>query len=634
MAGVAIESIDNQGKLHVSNVLDNNTGNYVNYTETSEITTLAQVDGTIYRQWKGSKLIKRDFEREYSAGWFGVKGDNSTDNTTQINKAIDQVFKMGGGIIVFGCGIFKSKYITPKQGVTLRGQGRTGTYFLATDNTVTSFIKRADDGTAVNYFSITDVGIVTALSGVAAAQTTFSNTLGLDLTGSGYFTGTNLTISGFGKGAILFSRAEGGAEGGGFVNTTLDGNYNTLTNINMSACGLFNTEKAAILFGYKANSNKLFGIYTKGNIDTAVVFKYGTDNLISGITCESITNAVEYQAMAFNNTIVQIRCEGISGVMFTARTGSKGNLVLGVHQSTAPTFKLIETGAYLQIIGGGENILRSGPLSTTSLSTTSDINFVDTLGALASNDEPFLWKARGYNNGKYTLQQFLNSKTVTVANDILHAFEFENSDATAGVKGFNAAINVVAVDGSGFTGIDYETGFGGVRTRILRLGKFFEIPGAYNEKHLVMGVNHFWMDAEGYLRTRNTAPTGERQGLALLQRRAGSTANRPVLPADAVGDPYYDTTLGRVVYWTGTAWINSDPDASIANKGLVNKSAAVTGTSPTAVTKTSPAASSVYAQADIQKMVDDITNLTTQLNNLTAQFNLLKANMVTAGQLT
>lgn len=86
----------------------------------------------------------------------------------------------------------------------------------------------------------------------------------------------------------------------------------------------------------------------------------------------------------------------------------------------------------------------------------------------------------------------------------------------------------------------------------------------------------------------------------------------------------------------GVKWnvLSSMQDATTTIRGGILKAAAITGTSPTSVVKTSPVASSVYAQADIQKMVDDITNLTSQLNNVTTQFNSLKANMITSGQLT
>lgn len=35
----------------------------------------------------------------------------------------------------------------------------------------------------------------------------------------------------------------------------------------------------------------------------------------------------------------------------------------------------------------------------------------------------------------------------------------------------------------------------------------------------------------------------------------GTTAARPTLTADDVGYQYFDTTLGAVKYWSGTAWV-------------------------------------------------------------------------------
>lgn len=37
---------------------------------------------------------------------------------------------------------------------------------------------------------------------------------------------------------------------------------------------------------------------------------------------------------------------------------------------------------------------------------------------------------------------------------------------------------------------------------------------------------------------------------------SGPTAARPTAPA-FIGQPYFDTTLGYPVWWTGSAWVNA-----------------------------------------------------------------------------
>lgn len=38
---------------------------------------------------------------------------------------------------------------------------------------------------------------------------------------------------------------------------------------------------------------------------------------------------------------------------------------------------------------------------------------------------------------------------------------------------------------------------------------------------------------------------------------SGPTTNRPVLSANNPGAMYFDTTLGKPVWWNGTAWVDA-----------------------------------------------------------------------------
>lgn len=42
---------------------------------------------------------------------------------------------------------------------------------------------------------------------------------------------------------------------------------------------------------------------------------------------------------------------------------------------------------------------------------------------------------------------------------------------------------------------------------------------------------------------------------------SGTTANRPTLYTNQYGFQYYDTTLGKLILWSGTAWTNFDGSA-------------------------------------------------------------------------
>lgn len=43
-----------------------------------------------------------------------------------------------------------------------------------------------------------------------------------------------------------------------------------------------------------------------------------------------------------------------------------------------------------------------------------------------------------------------------------------------------------------------------------------------------------------------------------FERKSGTTANRPTLGTSAAGYQYYDTTVGKPIWWSGTIWIKAD----------------------------------------------------------------------------
>ncbi|WP_312697028.1 glycosyl hydrolase family 28-related protein [Sphingobacterium mizutaii] len=121
-------------------------------------------------------------------------------------------------------------------------------------------------------------------------------------------------------------------------------------------------------------------------------------------------------------------------------------------------------------------------------------------------------------------------------------------------------------------------------------------------------------------------------GVDLGKRTFGTTAQRPTVTT--TGYRYFDTTLGRAITWTGTVWVdvNYGP-ATTTDFGLVRKVAVLVAPQQTAMVKTSPSAAATYTQADIQKMVDDITTLQTKLNAVITLENELINRMVNAAMI-
>jgi parallel beta-helix repeat protein len=68
----------------------------------------------------------------------------------------------------------------------------------------------------------------------------------------------------------------------------------------------------------------------------------------------------------------------------------------------------------------------------------------------------------------------------------------------------------------------------------------------------------FWADTAGRLKFGNTHPSNiDTGGAAVAISYAGTTANRPGPDVRYTSMMYYDTTIGKPIWWTGTAWIDA-----------------------------------------------------------------------------
>lgn len=98
----------------------------------------------------GTGRFIRVYEGVLSAKMFGAKGDNSTNDTTALQAAIDYINSTftangasanggGGGVLYVPAGRYKFSTLTLKPGVSIRGDGRYKTTFLCTNNGGTGF---------------------------------------------------------------------------------------------------------------------------------------------------------------------------------------------------------------------------------------------------------------------------------------------------------------------------------------------------------------------------------------------------------------------------------------------------------------------------------------------------------------
>jgi|GEM_PF-6293274 len=133
-----IESIDSNGKLHLSNILDIHTGEPITFTETAELSALTPTTPgakIIYRKYKG-KILKRDFIGDVFLDWFGPKGDGVNDNRKAITDAIGFCQSRGGGVIrsvAIGNFAFSGRIRIPYGVVIDTGRSATASQFHILD---------------------------------------------------------------------------------------------------------------------------------------------------------------------------------------------------------------------------------------------------------------------------------------------------------------------------------------------------------------------------------------------------------------------------------------------------------------------------------------------------------------------
>ena len=474
--------------------------------KTDNIVVFETIGGYRIRQFDGLVNVK----------WFGAMGDNQNDDTKALQDAINYSSEYKKKIFI-PAGTYKFSKLYLKHNAGIEGEGIGSSILLSSEPKAGSAIIREDDDSFIAYCSFRSLTIATSVRDLSESEEINKKLIGLNLTGCAYTHIENCRIAGFGMGGIVFSRAEKGNEGFDFNNTTKDGNYNTLNNIILSYCGNFNDDNAAIWFKYKANSNKLYGIYFKGGINNCIVFDLSNDNLISGASFESCKRGVWFKSLSKNSTVTQVRAEVVREAIFKADSGAKGHLILNYHQSTSTTVFDFNKNAFIRVLGGHENNLRSGELQSRNLNTTSDYDFVDLLGLLTPSDgTPLYIKSKEYNakSGSVNIQ-LRNTKTDTGNGYVLSEIQAYSGNQKG--SGINAKIQAVNTDNTGKTAWKFFTGKNDSTSSKLLINDNVQIPGNanYTDAHFMLGNSHLWIGNEGEIRFKNSSPLNNLDGFSL-----------------------------------------------------------------------------------------------------------------------
>ncbi|MDF2660051.1 MAG: hypothetical protein K0Q94_2842 [Paenibacillus sp.] len=384
-----------------------------------------------------------------------------------INRAIDDMAALGGGVIKFPAGTYNhSGNLTPKTDVLLQGIG------LATLNNTTTTgadtFRRADDTSLVFRFSLDSLNIISDKIG-ASSPYDYQSGHALNLIGCGYCRIRNVVIGHHGGAAIVLAQANASAQAGNFAVCTRDGNYNTFHNVNIGSTGknlIGDQQGAAVLLPYKSNSNKFYGLFLKGGLKRGIVIQRGNDNSFFGFTCESIEdygvwmkNYSGSDGSVVNNVFVSPRMESVGkvlqagggqGACFYFGPGASDNVVLGGHYSTFHNYKIDE--------GVSANVhLNSNHFELSSSSTVTKYLKVHGLQTDANGNVIFR-RADGVTGGAFL--QVQSNNQAQVANELLGGVDFFSDDNSLGGNAVNARLLAVADDASGGIRFEFHTGGG------------------------------------------------------------------------------------------------------------------------------------------------------------------------------
>jgi hypothetical protein len=399
------------------------------------------------------------------AAQFGLINDAITRDQTVILQQIIDVSSAIGARVQIGSGTFRATQLLWKNQARLAGAGIAETTLLAIDPLAGSFLTRVDNGAVYNYGEITGISFATALSSIAAAQDNNPNLYALNLVGVPRHVFRDIAVSGFGAGAIVLGRAEGGAEGFGFVNTTRDGNHNRFYNLFITSCGKYGAWENSAIYGvYKANANHFYGVTgagTSASTDGRLIgIRYGGGNRFFGVTAESMRGIVAFGALSTGNDLYGVYGENLTNPVKSEPRDSasyRNNSVIGANINTY-TGSLVDDSGDRRVMFVGDNrfAARFGGPATTNLTVNYAQNLAEFYGFLVDDaaGEPLVIRSRSYGSvDELPRVQFVNSY-VGSAGD-LAAIQFNNQ--RSGVNNRSAEI-AATLGGAGYARLVLRTG--------------------------------------------------------------------------------------------------------------------------------------------------------------------------------
>lgn len=519
---------------------------------------------------------------------YGAKGDGVTDDTVAIQTAINSAHSAGGGTVLFPYGTYIVKNEGAKYGLTLyreinlQGEsmvgsivkaGTTMTSVMGSDAnceylTISNMMIHADQKADNCILLINDYSPFVTFSNsffqrakedsikIATYMSVFSkcifqlNKIGISVYGkTGIEVNTSLTFDS--------CYANNNTEIGFNMLTIL---YTTLNSCGADNCGVayyFKEARGVTLNGCGAESSKQL-----------VKVGFGSGMVINGFYCQKAGDATTPTPYLFEFARpVGITMSGIS-IDPWGSTRAWYNYVLGVTTSG-------NSVEQINIVITDNSILKKDCLYPLNAYTSRD-NAMRFLGDVNE-------KTKFYVRGAKATQQWYKVakfRTATAGND--KAYFIGSATCSGNYGSSKNKTSITDFSFSGGDGVDMLPTFITNGNGMVGTGLYAEVhKDTNNDLYLFMRLpafnistmfdfdydgctiyfEEFSGDFNGFTKVWDSY-YGESQDIyvtksKVVTAKSGITTARPTLNL-VIGDYYFDTTLGRPIYWTGTKWIKSD----------------------------------------------------------------------------
>lgn len=505
--------------------------------------------------WTGTGAVSfGSLVTEVLAEWFGAAADNSTDSAPAINKAITSLPTNGTLRLLRGTYKLVSDYVKPKNNITIKGAGMglTVLYRQAPSSSYSTI--HLDNHTKVTVADLTInnddlrlpynqnnvsanscIGVYRNCDGIRILRVGMLNSgrYGIDINQWAWGDGTcpkNVEISG----CFISGISETGVGGTVGENIRITDNY-------VENCGY-----AEIAFEPGQSNHISRNIYIAGN-RAVLSASNNTHNYSIYVVQNNNNGQTEYNR---NVTIVN---NEVIGNWTTMPWHRHAYALVGHSGSVFANNRAYNMGG-LVVAGSWHSSYNGNVLYNTATGTLTDINYEGGISLWQGNTPPEYMTIQGN-----VLHQpsFCGIVTDSSSNNVIKGNVIVNPGFNCTTPGDSVSTGILLrksanniVDGNRIS----DTRGGNAR---MRYGIIIWDTGAVNNKvshNQISGttVGNYYMPGAYVVDVGNA-------GIINQDFKGGSTSQRPTnLGSNDKGFVYWDTTIGKAIFWNGSAWKLAD----------------------------------------------------------------------------